>query len=92
MKSRKNKNKTIGFGYVGQWIDGTLGWSMPEFVSGSGKGTKTDRKYADKPRNEGRPWAADEPHYLCKITVELIKDKRGRPIVRYPVTSKKETN
>jgi hypothetical protein len=73
MRRAKSKTKTVGFGYVGRWGDGTLGWCLPTFLNGY----KNVREY---------PKAADfndgEPAYLCKITVQLVKGKSGKPIMR----------
>lgn len=73
---KKSTTTTRGFGFVGRWNDGRLGWSMPHVLSGN------PRRFPDSPEAE-RSWARHAPHYLCEITVRLIKDKRGRPIVRY---------
>lgn len=61
------KSKFVGYGYVGIWKNGEIGWCLPRFLG-------------DK-RNAGWPEPTDrnknEPFYKCKITIEAIKDKRG---------------
>ncbi len=80
MSRYRTSEKTIGHGYVGQWSDGSLGWFMPAHLSGNG------RKYPDKPRMSEGPYGIFPPEggqgFLCRITVERVRDKRGRPIVR----------
>lgn len=76
MKRKPGKRTTTrarGYGYVARWLDGTLGWWLPDHLSGW-------RRSADHPSsnefNEG------EPAFLCEITIKQVFDKRGRPIVR----------
>ena len=48
MKKReafRGDNKTVSYGFVGRWINGTLGWCMPTCLSGT-----TD--WPDKPKQE----------------------------------------
>ena len=32
-----NRNKTVGYGYVGEWSDGTLGWCLPKHMIDGGR-------------------------------------------------------
>lgn len=85
-----NPDYVIGYGYVGRWenLNHSLGWSMPEVVAGSCS-SKMARRYQQRPPTvTDRPWAAGKPHYLCKITIELVRDTLGRPIVAYPEETK----
>lgn len=74
--------KTVtGTGWCGVWEDGTLGFCLSQFVE---KGHTLNRYQQEclglavvKP--EG--WRASDM-YRVKITVEPLKDKRGRAIVR----------
>ena len=75
MSGRRAKDRTTGRGFVGRWIDGSLGWTLPRHLSGLSRGNEPPAQHE---------WSNHRPHYLCRITVELIQDKRGRPIVRYP--------
>jgi hypothetical protein len=74
-KGKFGEKKSIGYGYVGKWNDETLGWCMPRHLSDTRAGG------VNTARVEG--YNRDEPVYLCKITVEQIKDSLGRPIVKY---------
>jgi len=69
----KNTKRTIGLGFVGCWNDGTLGWCMPTHLSGL-------KGQCDHP--EVNRWNVGERTYLCRITVEQVFNKRGRPTVR----------
>lgn len=71
-KGTIGKRKSSGYGYVGMWTHPEgLGWCLPPHLLKYG---------AEKPAND---WHRNEPLYLCKITVQMVKDKNGRPIVRY---------
>jgi hypothetical protein len=30
----RSKDKAVGYGYVGEWDDGTLGWCLPKHLAG----------------------------------------------------------
>ena len=72
-----------GFGYVGQWCDGRIGWFLPEHLSPARKAT-----YPDPPNDhavgiiKASPSNRMERFYLCQITATPVLDKRGRPITR----------
>lgn len=69
---------TVGYGYTGIWHTGQAGWFMPQFVYGS-----IDRKFPDDPiRKEDMPLLDGERLFLCKITIEPLVDKAGRPITK----------
>ena len=70
-RGKITKTKSTGYGYVGKWRDGTLGWFMPKHLDGYGN---------MKPNPED--WNIGETGYLCKITIKLMKDKLGRNITR----------
>jgi hypothetical protein len=74
-KKKRNKDKVISYGYVGRWRDGTLGWSCPSIVRGY-----RDRQLREKP--EVQDFNENQPHYLCKITIELVKNKKGKHIMK----------
>lgn len=76
MRKKKSRTRTVGYGYVGRWMDGTLGWAMPEHLDSYG------RRHTNKPDRKVKRYMRDEPVYLCKITVQVVKDKRGREIIR----------
>lgn len=64
--------KVIMHSWVGKWKDGTLGWGLSPFL---------DSKYVT-PGRAPFPLAKGEKCYKVKVTVEIVKDKNGRPIVR----------
>jgi hypothetical protein len=82
-KVRKQRRR-IGYGYVGAWQDGTLGWCLPLHLDTSSRDKPP--RWLRKSPNKCAPhpdWSnIGEPSYLCEITIKLILDKRGRPIVR----------
>lgn len=67
--------KTVGYGYVGRWIHGHLGWSMPRWLTGT---------TGELERPEPTDWNTGERHVLCRITVEVVTDERGRELAHYP--------
>ena len=76
MKKKKafsTKIKTVGYGYVGKWKAGSLGWFLPNHLEGV--------NYVNEPPNPNENFKKEKA-YLCKITVEQVFDKLGRPIVR----------
>lgn len=73
---KPNQTKTVGYGYVGRWFgDGELGEDLPTCM-------------ASFPRSVGGYLASanqgniGKRSYLCRITIEQVFDKKGRPIVR----------
>jgi hypothetical protein len=70
-RNRRGTSKTVGYGYVGEWADGTLGWCLPNHVGGK-------QHYPCAPHPT---WSnIGEPSYLCKITIERVPNKRMRRI------------
>lgn len=61
------QTRAVGYGYVGRWSDGTIGWSLPSFITGS-------RERAQVPRVTD--WNTGEPLELCRITVEVVPGAR----------------
>jgi hypothetical protein len=78
---KRSKTETVGFGFVHRWCDGSLGWFLPQHLSGHG------RSFIDRPNSNEN--AKHEPAFLCKITVTQVFNKRGRPIIRYNGGKKK---
>jgi hypothetical protein len=71
----RDKNKSVAYGWTGRWSDGQIGWCVPQFVY-----------------NNIREVAYPCPHMpdlkgvklvKCRITVEVVKDKRGRETRRW---------
>lgn len=71
--AKSGERKTVGYGYVGRWGDGTVGWAMPRHLSGS-------TRFAEPPVQQD--WTRGETAVLCRVTVEVVRDKRGREIRR----------
>jgi hypothetical protein len=72
------KNKTIGYGFVGRWYNGSVGWCMPRHLSQS-----SVRGRSEPPSDVFDENAKDgDCAVLCKITVEVVHDKLGREIRR----------
>jgi hypothetical protein len=70
----RRKEKTVGFGYVGEWADGTLGWCLPTHLSGYSIRVKEPCAAHPEWSNVG------ERSYLCKITIERVPNVRMRRI------------
>ncbi len=65
------KEKLISYGYVGRWLDGTLGWFAPKHLS----------KYNSLKRPSPpvyNEFTEGEKFELCKITVEPVPSRRRR--------------
>ncbi len=77
-----SEKKTVGYGYVGRWSDGELGWAMPGFVD-TGKDNAARRRGTRGSACKGS-YARNAKLELCRITIEPVKDSRGRPILYYP--------
>lgn len=75
----RSPRKTAGYGWVGQWLDGDLGWVLPDHLSGYARQTDSPN-----PRNYVRN---KDRLVLCRITVEAVLDKRGRRITRRAETT-----
>lgn len=82
-KLRKNRRdamsswtKTVGFGYVGRWKNGDVGWFMPRMVGG--------RHDNEPPNDDASKFVGDdgETFVLCRITVEQVFASNGRAITR----------
>jgi hypothetical protein len=71
---RQPTNRIVAYGYVGRYIDGTLGWGVPTFL--------TDYKgiSPDKPLDYFLTDIAtgDEVFEVCRITIEVLPGKRTR--------------
>ncbi len=69
-KSKFTKDKAVGYGFVGEWNNGTIGWCLPSHLS---NGSNTVEK---------RPWNVGEDSFYCRITIERMKNKKGKYIKR----------
>ena len=69
-------DSTEGYGYVGTWHDGILGWCLPDALSEF----DTRREPA---KNDEKGWQIPgDRSFLCRITITPVTDKRGRPVTR----------
>lgn len=77
---KRDSNKTVGYGYVGRWQDKVIGWALPSYIHPYNR-----RGLAEQPsqlfHENAQP---DDRAVLCRITVEVVKDKLGREITRRP--------
>ena len=73
-KGTRTKTRTVGYGFVGVWCEGDIGWFLPKHLTG----------YGIEPVNGAAPkyLVGKERFVLCRITVEQVFDSKGRPIVR----------
>ncbi len=74
--AKSGRTKTIGYGYVGTWLDGTLGWFLPEFLGGYRGQTEPPPRAVRKLAS-----AKGDAFVLCRITIEAVPGVR-RKIVR----------
>jgi hypothetical protein len=72
----RSEEKTVGYGYVAPWCDGTLGWAVPRFLGGHGP------RCPEIPDLLSHPYAEGALLVKCKITIEVVKGKSGKPIRR----------
>lgn len=70
----KLPKKTVGYGYVAVWRNGKLGWGVPRYVTGNGPRYPN---HLEVTKSQDGEWS-----YKCKITIELVKGKNGKPIRR----------
>lgn len=68
--SKAGKKKTVGFGYVGRWKNGTLGWFLPTHLCGRRDGS-------EHPNDEAGVYSNDDDRFaLCRITIEQVPGAR----------------
>jgi hypothetical protein len=66
------KSKISGYSWTGKWGDGSLGWALRSFLANG----ETEPCIAPFPIAKG------EKAYRVKVTIQLVKDKNGKPIKR----------
>lgn len=71
-KGKSGKNKSVTYGWCGEWNDGTLGWMLSDYLTTYPQELHFDGERAI--RCNGRKF------HRVKITVEKCFDKRGRAI------------
>ena len=66
----------ISNGWVGQFVDGSLGWNMPGHLA----------PWSPNNPHKGfirvATWRDKQRYFLCRITIDPILDSMGRPITR----------
>ena len=69
--------KTIGYGFIGVWANGSVGWMGLSHIGGS-------REYPDMPVDspDRKEIMKGERLFMCKVTVTPLLDKKGRPITK----------
>ena len=78
----------MGKTWAGRWNDGTLGWGVGHHVAKNNGASMLEMAghewfYDTSPKSWLGDKAARDKVFLCKVTLEQIFDKNGRPIVRY---------
>ena len=69
----RSKTKTVGYGWVSKWKEGTLGWFLPAHLCGYNGSNEIFN---------GHECQKGEMAYLCRIEVKQVFDSKGREIVR----------
>jgi hypothetical protein len=52
ISGRSSNKKTVGYGFVARWHDGTLGWALPEHLCGHPR-----RSGIEKPNRQSKKLA-----------------------------------
>ena len=76
-KAKLGKTKSVGYGYVAKWRDGTLGWKVPPHISEQSRQPRLDEADKGILRRGGH-----DRLIFCKITIEQVFDSKGRAITR----------
>lgn len=79
--------KTSGLAWCGVWKDGELGFLAPKFVSAYPSGLSTEQEEMMALKN-GQYYPSDL--YRVRITIEPVRNKKGRYIVRRNPRNKSE--
>jgi hypothetical protein len=69
------KSKTVTYGYIGRFIDGQIGWFLPEHACGDKY--RTDSMSARAIENGKGHREAFE---LCRITIEVVPGARKKHV------------
>jgi len=69
---KKKVEKIVGYGYVGRWMEGGIGWAMPAFLHSDNT--------IDKPEEPVTTNYTSENDFaeLCRITIEVVPGARRR--------------
>lgn len=70
--ARATPLKTVGYGYVGSWRDGSVGWFLPTHLGGT-------KNQSEPPAHAAGEHSRDDDYFtLCRITVEVLPFSRRR--------------
>ena len=72
-----------GFGYVGRWIDGQLGWFLPKHMTPIVRSEAAARRGV-RGHAINNQYTKGQRLVLCRITIEPVLDSKGREIVYIP--------
>jgi hypothetical protein len=75
-----SNDRAKGYGFVGRWHSGKIGWCLPSHLPGYPRRYGVERPSDLFNRNAFEKDRA----VLCEITVRVVKDKLGRQILRRP--------
>lgn len=67
----KSKTRSVGYGWVGRWDDGTLGWFLPNHLTGYRNDGPNDNEHLK-----------GETVFKCRITIEQVLSTNGREITK----------
>jgi len=85
--------RTVGYGWCGQWAspEGQLGFLMSRHIaSGKRNAEPLSAEQRESLSGKSKNFATSD-FYKVKVTIEIVKNKRGKPIVRRADDSTKET-
>lgn len=69
---KPGREKTVGYGWVGKWRNGDIGWRLPKHLSYPPNMPDIDNVLRGKTL------------YHCRITIEVLHARNGRPITKIP--------
>lgn len=80
--------KVVGYGWCGEWSDGGgLGFLMPPHIANGKRNSEPlSAQQRESLSGKSRNYATSD-FYRVKVTLEVMRDKRGRPIVRRSSTT-----
>lgn len=84
-RKKSKAKRTTGYGYVGLWRNGTLGWWLPRCLAANHRLPCGRLCYSAEPPNGEAvtvSGAENDRAVLCKITVEPCLTSNGRLIKR----------
>ena len=74
--------RVVGYGWCGQWHDGSLGFLMSTHIAnGKRNAEPLSAEQRESLSGVSRTYATSD-FYKVRVTVEIVKNKRGKAIVR----------